>query len=197
MSFITTTQLGSNVVSVVIEGIDNSGKSTLAKYIAQHHLCPNIVESEGPPRYPGEINERISRYFRDQRPNLIYVRHPVVSQPIYNLGRMGKASVSSDEVSPTLMEEFYRRKPTLIYCDPGLRGLEGHQVKAGEDEDHLASISRNYNYLLLEYRRWALRHAHVIYRIGDDMERVAQFVYSTWRSGTPSGAIGIYPSHGS
>src|ERR1043166_7927791 len=70
---------------IVIEGMDNSGKSTLARVIADH-MGLAIQESEGPPRSADEINERVDRY-SSMRDTHLFVRHPCVSNPIYDCGR--------------------------------------------------------------------------------------------------------------
>lgn len=159
-------------MAIIIEGIDNSGKSTLAQQIYSEMSLSSIIESEGPPKYPGEIEERIVRYSAFSS-DTIFVRHPAVSQPIYGAVR------GADPVNQALVDQFYRERHLFIYCDPMQRKLVGHAVKDDEDPKHLAAIERNYTFILLEYRRWAFRHAHILYRIGDDMTRVARFVRST------------------
>lgn len=144
---------------IVIEGLDNSGKSTLARIIA-HAIKLEIQESEGPPKSEGEIEQRIVRYLDD--PNKIYVRHPVISNPIYS-----QAREDGWKLDPDLRQRFYDIKPLLIYCDPGTRGLGEHKIKDHDTEAHLAIIANNYTKLLFLYRNWACDHAHVIYRIGN------------------------------
>lgn len=144
---------------IVIEGLDNSGKSTLARVIAQSSKF-EIQESEGPPKYEGEIEERINRYL--ESPNKIYVRHPVISNPIYS-----QARGDSWQLDPALRQRFYDLRPLLIYCDPGTRGLGDHQIKDHDTPEHLAVIEANYSKILFMYRNWAADHALINYRIGD------------------------------
>lgn len=148
---------------IVLEGIDASGKSTLAKELQRVLYWP-IQHSEGPPKYPGEMNVRLTNYAMFTSP-YIFDRHPVVSQSIY-----GTMRSHSDEMHPSLISEFYRGEPIFIYCDPINRGMTAHQRNTVIDTDeHLRQVNENYSRLLALYRDWAIRHAHLIYRIGDNV----------------------------
>jgi len=71
---------------IVVEGVDNSGKSTLIKALQVVFPERPVQGSEGPPKYKGEMDERVARYIM-QPANTIYDRHPCVSQPIYGTMR--------------------------------------------------------------------------------------------------------------
>ena len=165
---------------IVIEGIDNSGKSTLARLVARY-CGMALIESEGPPRYPGEIDERVKRYALHR--NTVFVRHPCVSQVIY-----GKMRSEQGSIDPELVQAFYKDWPLLIYCDPLDRGLGEHVIKPEVDKpEHLEKLERNYDLLLAEYRSWAVRHATLCYRIGDSMERIAALCSTiAWRHSQPT-----------
>lgn len=154
---------------IVIEGMDNSGKSTLAQAMASY-MGLIVQESEGPPLSDREINERVDRY--EDMADRLFVRHPVVSNAIY-----GQVRKEGDPITFGRRLLFYDAKPTLIYCDAGQRGLGAHVEKAHDTEKHLADIENNYNKLLYLYRQWAAEHAHFIYRIGDDMDQLISTVY--------------------
>lgn len=157
-----------NLPAIIIEGMDCSGKSTLALKIAEQ-TWRQIQESEGPPR-PGEnINDRIRRYSEMQLHTMVYVRHPAISQPIYS-GLAGNVQT----VDPDVLAQFYAdvaaNKYILIYCDPAERGLEGHVIKEHDSPEHIAAVEDKYNALVGAYRQWAGRHAHLVWRIGDDAD---------------------------
>lgn len=150
------------MVNLVFEGPDNSGKSTLVRYVASQITRP-VVLSEGPDKYPGEMNERILRYERHR--SVIFDRHPCVSQAIYSRFR------GNTEVDADLMRRFYDSRPLFIYCRG--RGLVDHVVKEGYDTDeHLKAITENDAAIRKLYDSWAATHAHIWYRVGDSMERV-------------------------
>lgn len=159
---------------IVIEGMDNSGKSTLGALLAER-MGFAIQESEGPPRATDnltaaeEINHRIERYAELRR--TIFVRHPVSSNAIY-----GAVREEGDPVLPELRDAFYSSRPIIVYCDAGDRGLEAHIAKAHDTEKHLRDITQHYESLLYLYRCWAAQKADFIYRIGDDMELICYLI---------------------
>lgn len=155
---------------IVIEGMDNSGKSTLARALGDY-MSLFVQESEGPPKSDEEINERVDRY-EAMGDKYLFVRHPVISNAIYGAHRE-----EGNPITPGRTMIFYDARPTLIYCDAGDRGLVGHVVKEGESPEHLAMLQAQQHDLLQEYRLWAAQKAHFVYRIGDDMDRFISTVY--------------------
>jgi len=158
---------------VVIEGIDNSGKSTLTQELSRRFPQYKVQLGEGPPRDGENINDRIRRY-HGYEGDWIFDRHPVVSQPIY-----GRINPSVQEVEPAQADRLYKIRPLIIYCDPLDRGLEAHAARTEEDNhidtpEFLAGLARDYDIMLAEYRLWAIRHAHIIYRIGDGYDTVIE-----------------------
>lgn len=157
---------------IVVEGVDNAGKSTLIRAL-QVVLPGWVVQgSEGPPKHKGEMDERVTRYLHDLGPKTIFDRHPCVSQPIYGLMRS-----HADPVSPGLIAQFYSSEPFFIYCDGGDRGMKDHIFNPATDsEAHLKAVKDGYAILLDEYREWAAKHAVLSYRIGDSVSRIAKIV---------------------
>lgn len=158
-------QLGSQIM-IIIEGIDASGKSTLGEIISRE-LGYTLVESEGPPKYKGEVNHRIERYLTISK--AVFVRHPAVSQLIY-----ARLRNENDDVDPLLLKQVYDQCNLFIYCDPLSLQLKNHVIKDGEDPQHIKQIEEKYEWLLTEYRKWAMNNAHVIYRIGDSIQRIVR-----------------------
>jgi hypothetical protein len=156
---------------IIIEGMDNSGKSTLIR--ALRVVLPDwpVQASEGPPKYRGEQNDRVQRYM-SQPVRTIYDRHPCVSQPIYSAMRSHQ-----DPIDPALIARFYSCDPLFIYCDSGNRGMKDHVFNPATDTpEHIAEIRQNYYSLLEAYRQWAGQHAFLSYRIGDSMSRIVKTV---------------------
>lgn len=177
-------------MAIIIEGLDNSGKSTLAAFLAEHLDCI-VIESEGPPRWPGEINERVVKY-RQLPNNTIFVRHPCVSQVIYGKHR----GAGEDVVDPDLISQFYRDGHLFIYCDPLNRGMAGHSEREGIDKpEHVSAIVAHYNCLLKDYREWAVSHAFMVYRIGDSEMRLLCALQTLGWNGYAQ-TTSISPSHG-
>lgn len=157
---------------VILEGVDNSGKSTLAGKLAEA-LGYETQGSEGPPKYKGEIEERIKRYLN--RNYVIFDRHPFISNPIYDRALGRETEPISDEVS----DAFASTNPLMIYCEPGKRGLDGYNPNTDtESVDHQKGIFKNYEMLLALYREWALANAHFIYRIGDNENILIRSIFN-------------------
>lgn len=157
---------------IVVEGVDNSGKSTLIRALQVVLPAWYIQGSEGPPKHKGEMDERVVRYLADHKRETIYDRHPCVSQPIY-----GQMRTHLDGISPGLIAQFYSSTPLFIYCDGGERGMKAHIFNPETDsEHHLEAVRSNYDQLLYVYREWAAGHAHLSYRIGDSISQVVKIV---------------------
>lgn len=155
---------------IVVEGVDNSGKSTLIRTLQNILPLYDTQGSEGPPKYAGEMNKRVELYLTTHPKRMIYDRHPCVSQPIY-----GTMRSHLDAINPRLIEQFYRKQPFFIYCDGGDRGMSAHTFNPETDtKEHLDAVRANYAKLLIQYRHWAAQHAHVVCRIGDDSMMFAQ-----------------------
>lgn len=154
---------------IVIEGMDNSGKSTLAEAMAEY-MDLLVQESEGPPLSDDEINERVDHY--GELEDRLFVRHPVISNAIY-----GAFRPEGNPITPGRTILFYEARPTLIYCDAGDRGFDGHELKPHDTEVHQKLLATKQAELLKGYRLWAAQHAHFVYRIGDDMDQFIATVY--------------------
>lgn len=163
---------------IVIEGPDNAGKSTLAAFISEQLNIP-IRHSGGPSKYPGEIYERIDAFYHDDAP-YVCDRHPCVSQNLY----LRSLRLEGEWVDEPRINRFYDSKPLIIYCHNQSSSMQGHQSSehgAGigfTSSDYERQVAQNIVALCDNYDRWAMKHANIFYRIGDDMNRVAQLVDS-------------------
>lgn len=148
-------------MQIVIEGPDACGKSTLAKYLSEE-LGMRVIEGRGPERYPGEIDVR-AREWLDIPGEALFDRHPCVSHQVY-------ATFSGAPLmKPSLVSEFYcRRNILLIGCLPSDLPTE-HQAKGYDTPEHLSMIGTHKCGINQMYREWALKHAHILYRVGDPM----------------------------
>lgn len=154
---------------IVLEGPDNAGKSTLATKLSER-LNLTIQHSGGPSKYKGEVNERADSYNADTDPK-IFDRHPCVSQNIYvcALGTGGEL------VTAERVKEFYDNKPLIIYCRNN-GSLDGHQQSEHSSEEYFNKVEKNYEALCELYDHWGVRHAHMIYRIGDDVNQLVKAI---------------------
>jgi hypothetical protein len=157
-------------MNIILEGVDASGKSTLAKELAARTGLP-IIPSEGPEKYFGEINERVKRYNDFNRP-AIYDRHPIVSHYIYST----VLRTLSDGIKPELIQEFMSRPHLIVYCRPTRAGFSVHNLRPDEDPDHVQQVADKYTGLVNMYDDWGLNHAHLIYNCGVNLDRTLSMI---------------------
>ncbi len=147
-------------MNVVLEGADGGGKSTLAATLADA-LGMRLQQGSGPPRGPGEVEARLREY--NAMTGTVFDRHPAVSQVVYGTIRNDSRSAEFDR----LVSEFYLTPSLFIYCRSTTP--EHHVVKPGENPAHIETLTKKYDLLVSMYDGWALGHARLIYRIGDDV----------------------------
>jgi predicted HAD superfamily Cof-like phosphohydrolase len=145
-------------MAIIIEGMDATGKSTLAKAVASHFNL-KIKESEGPPVSRDELHHRVTRY--NNMVDTLFVRHPCVSHNIYNICHTVPFTLD--------VGDFYHHGHTFIYCAP--TNLH-HIAKPGEDETFIAEVGLASDQIRRMYNMWAIQHAHIIYHLGDDPQRI-------------------------
>jgi hypothetical protein len=163
-------------VSIIIEGPDATGKSTLCRYV-RDRLRLHMQIGEGPARHAGDINERITRYLAQSRKHtIVYDRHPAVSQPIYGTIRQQRDNVPHAE----LLNEFYARKNIFVYCRSKMFNAHDHEVKAYDTPEHLSAVYNNYGVIVRMYDDWALEHANIIYRMGDEPHAIINYIVATY-----------------
>lgn len=156
-------------MNIVVEGADNSGKSTLISYLHKVLKLPVIV-GKGPPRTQQEINQRVLSYLTYD--HVIFDRHPAVSNFIYDQFRDQSMPVSQE-----LIQQFYATKPLFIYCRSDDSSLEGHQIMANETPEQIELVENHHRHIRLLYDTWALSHATIIYQKGRTrMSDVAKMV---------------------
>lgn len=160
---------------IIFEGPDNSGKSTLiSKFVASlpSYVQYRITVSEGPEKYPGEILERVDKYYQqtlDSRFLHIFDRHPCISQNIY-AQYSRKTFVDKDRVS-----RLYAQHPLIVYCRSEEK-LENHSLAAHDTAEHLRMIEENHYRIVADYERWALAHANLVYRKYEDEYNICRMI---------------------
>jgi hypothetical protein len=154
---------------IILEGPDGGGKTTLVKELIRLLPNYNYVNSGGPEKYPGEINERCARYAQ-YIGNYIFDRHPCVSQVAYRL--------IHEQTMPDArwIEEFYNSGVFIIYCRPPTIDVTHTATGEWDTPDYIAAINAKYPALLEWYDNWAVRRANHIYRIGDDVIDLANYI---------------------
>jgi len=152
-------------MNIILEGPDNSGKSTLAKALSLATDLP-IKTKEGRPATRLALFEKLRKY--EAIDNHIVDRHPIISQMIYGLAR------GDDEIPEEFFENFFSRRDLIIYCRCIDRGLEGHEPSDTDTPTHLSMIDSQYQTILGYYDNWAACSANIIYHKYADMMHVVR-----------------------
>lgn len=154
--------------NVIIEGPDGTGKSTLARFLG-HQLRMNIQESEGAPVTVDELTDRVGRY--NLFTNTIFVRHPLISNPIYDQLRMlgDKQTVGTPKLPlPRAITIYARPRDTVL--------PHNHLPNQHDSDVHLSLIDRYYPQLCAMYDKWGKAYADLHYVIGDNVNRIANTI---------------------
>lgn len=154
-------------MNIVLEGPDGGGKSTLAEKISAVTGL-RVQQGSGPPRGVGEIEARMTAYLALD--GVVFDRHPAVSQSVY--GAMRGEGFSEEFVR--LRDQFYDSGPLMVYCRSTTASR--HVVKPGESEDHVRLLTLRYSHLVEAYDAWALKHAQLLYRIGDSVDCLVELI---------------------
>jgi len=125
---------------IIIEGMDNSGKTTLAKTLAAHFDWP-LVHSPG--YCPGMIDWTKKALLEDTIK--IYDRFPLISEAVYGPILRNNNSFNSEK-GKALISLFYDRKPLIIYCNPPVKIIERRMGEQMEGvKKHLGDLIISYN----------------------------------------------------
>lgn len=154
--------------NIVIEGVDASGKSTLANFLSIKLRMP-VKESEGPTRHITDFLERTSRY--EQLENTIIVRHPHVSESIYGTARGTYDAYTKDPRFQESLGRYAQLRPLTIHCMPPTISLH-HKIKAHDTDDHIKLLQTHKHAICGLYRAWAQLDADFHYQIGYSMHRL-------------------------
>ena len=110
---------------IIVEGVDGSGKTTLALELAKARrmvLMKNCIRPEDAKEIMGWM-----QLLRQFQPNnrLIVDRVPVVSEIVYGETMREKALIKRRDTFITLLA----LAPTIIYCRPSLENIEAYALR--------------------------------------------------------------------
>lgn len=136
---------------IIVEGVDNSGKSTLAKTLSEHFDWP-LVHS------PGFCPEMIdwAKTHLTAPGTRIYDRFPCVSEHIYGPVLRDKDEFKS-VVGRKVLSFFIQKNPLIIYCKPPDSVITedmGKQMKGVKD--NILRLILNYNRMMVYFSLWHL-----------------------------------------
>ena len=152
---------------IVVEGPDNSGKSTLIKWIKKNLDVVELKHNRhGPPSGAWEIKLRteiiLDSAIRSSHKNgTIVDRFSLIGESIYGPILRGKdlwTEIPQDKIR--LEKVFNDLDPFIIYCRPDtdtILDLSHHQIKDYDTEEHILNINKNQKLIVQAYDNYFAR----------------------------------------
>lgn len=136
---------------IIIEGPDNSGKSTLAERLSQELKIP-VIHSQRPSGSPSEILEHS---FKQLQPQMaILDRVYAMSEYVY--GPICRGATDLGDLHHKALIDLYNRPYLIIYCRPPMETIlknDGRDQMEGVLDNHQAIVER-YDELMMEVSRF-------------------------------------------
>lgn len=138
-------------MSIIVEGPDGGGKSTLAEQIGWSSGLP-VVHGGGPPK-TGE--EALSRLREPLILRAVYDRNVSVSEQVYGSLRGGQ--ILPESVIDGVIAEMIQRNVLFIYCRPNDSFLTANLEKnlrikkPWKSQHHCSEVAANYSHVLELY----------------------------------------------
>ena len=132
---------------IIVEGPDNSGKSTLISKLVEELGLTLLDRPHGPPKDPTELRKRIKtleNHYNNKK--AIIDRHPLIGESIYGPILRNRNMLNEIQDYPELRRTFWSSDFFIIYCRPPMdkiMNMETHQVKDYDTPEHLKALKRN------------------------------------------------------
>jgi hypothetical protein len=135
---------------IILEGPDNSGKSTLAKLFKMRGFA--VVHPGGAPSSPQQEEDMMLAQANNAALQIVHDRVTCISNPIYNLYRGD--SKPDMRYGYWLSETLAKPGCVLVYCRPPIENMLNfatHEAKAHDSAEHLKMIESNAINLIKSY----------------------------------------------
>lgn len=136
---------------IILEGPDNSGKSTLARELANltRYL---VIHPGGAPIDAAHEIQCMEEQFKQSGLNVIHDRVTCISQPVYNT--MRNTSGPSIGTCKHIFKLLNHRHNLIIYCRPPneiVLSMQNHVVKSHDSPEHIKLVEANQEKLVASY----------------------------------------------
>ena len=154
-------------MSILLEGADNSGKTTLAKELLQLNAQLEHFIAGSPP-----LNMDHERFCIQQqyalacRPHMILDRATCLSQQIYNDGRLFETGLMVE------LDKLLQIGTLVVFCRPStdkLMAYEKFTWRSEESEIHKQRIIANRHLYIERYDQIMQKIPHIVYDYEDEL----------------------------
>lgn len=149
---------------IIIEGCDNSGKSTLAKQLSER-LGITVHHSGGPPKDDNEIRSRHDFVVSSLaiRTKIIFDRVPCISDQVYGPIIRGYSPLDEDDMAELNdhldFPILYCRAPTKILMEV----VNDHETHGFDTVEHLLGVEQNALRIIQRYDEMVSMLPHITY----------------------------------
>lgn len=146
-------------MAIVVEGFDNSGKSTLAKQFGLDILHP------GPrPKNSAELTACLEAQLPQARLPVVLDRITAISNIMYDPRSLHLCNPAFywDYLSQMIATPGF----VIIYCRPPIEKIADfstHEIKSYDDQKRIDWLSQNYKYIVERYDGWMSSLPHMVY----------------------------------
>lgn len=151
---------------IICEGMDNSGKSVMAKRISEMFNIPLITrlsnpEKGKPPDNSYMVNHTLNML--ELNPKAVFDRFPVISEAVYGpILRGGNAFDTGPYLWNFYLEKLRSIRPLIIYCRPPngkiLSFGSREQMSGVVEQSHL--LLHRYDLLMAQFRDYERMFIH-------------------------------------
>lgn len=134
---------------IILEGMDNSGKSSLAEKLSKAYDMP-IIHPGGAPATVTAEDIFLRDQLLDVKKNVIYDRVTSISQQVYACDK--HTQLDKLMIYARAMVQF--EEVTLIYCRPSIStiyNMAGHAIKEYDTPEHVDFVHKNAKRLIERY----------------------------------------------
>lgn len=144
---------------IIVEGPDNSGKTTLIDSLKAEFGLRLLRPAGGPPKSCLELSERCEYIIKEASlclsKRLIVDRISLIGESIYGPICRGKDLWTEiPQIKADLLYALNCLDPFYIYCRPPIhiiQNLDTHQIKEYDTEEHLEKIKERSNLIIKAY----------------------------------------------
>lgn len=160
---------------IIIEGMDNSGKTTLAKQLLEDFPELRVIKSCGHASV-GDALAWVAQAIRNEDPRMVYDRYFPISERVY--GPVLRHSDIFGAYTFDILSLTFRREPLIIYCRPPVSAISawGERDQMVGVKDRTTELVKRYDWFMDLVREMYLQPALIVdydYTVAKSYNRVS------------------------
>lgn len=152
---------------IILEGADNSGKTTLGKDLLQQNPRLEYFHSGSAPRDEEHENMcLLQQYEKAIQPHIIVDRVTCISQQVYKKNRLFEPKLMAQ------LDAILMAGALIVYCRPStdrLMAVEHFTWRDEETEEYKQQVIANQHQYIEKYDQLMMKVPHITYDFQDEM----------------------------